>query len=69
MFRRQGFGFFEAGNLLVATVATKEIKKHCLEQLAKFKVPNIIKIVKSIPKGPTGKLQRNKMAKLLGLEK
>ena len=47
----------------------KEIKKHCLEQLAKFKVPNIIKIVKSIPKGPTGKLQRNKMAKLLGLEK
>ena len=46
----------------------KEIKEHCLKQLAKFKVPNTIKIVENIPKGATGKLQRNKMAKLLGLE-
>ena len=49
-------------------IDVKEIKEHCLKQLAKFKVPNTIKIVENIPKGATGKLQRNKMAKLLGLE-
>jgi acyl-CoA synthetase (AMP-forming)/AMP-acid ligase II len=37
------------------------------DRLARFKVPEKILLVDSIPKGPTGKLQRRGMAERLGL--
>ena len=37
------------------------IKTHCLERLAKFKIPKIIEFVTEIPKGDTGKIHRKKI--------
>ncbi|MEL6159245.1 MAG: AMP-binding protein [Cyanobacteria bacterium J06627_32] len=42
-----------------------QIRQHLFEQLAGFKVPSQIVLVESIPKGPTGKLQRIGLAKQL----
>jgi acyl-CoA synthetase (AMP-forming)/AMP-acid ligase II len=44
-----------------------ELVAHCREQLAAFKVPRSIEIVDVIPRTPTGKLQRARMAALLGI--
>jgi oxalate---CoA ligase len=38
--------------------------KHCSGLLASFKIPRTIHIVDSIPKGPTGKIQRNVLAEM-----
>jgi acyl-CoA synthetase (AMP-forming)/AMP-acid ligase II len=43
-----------------ATVA--ELQAHCGGRLADFKVPKVIHLVKELPKGPTGKVQRRFMA-------
>lgn len=43
-------------------VGEKELKAHCSERLASFKVPAKIVIVDEIPKGPTGKVQRAGLA-------
>ena len=45
-----------------------DIKSYANEKLAKFKIPKKIFIVKDIPKGATGKLQRIGLAKKFGLE-
>ncbi len=47
---------------------TNEIRTFASKKLAKFKVPKKIFIVQDIPKGATGKLQRNGLAKKFGLE-
>lgn len=39
-----------------------ELKRHCTERLAQFKVPVTIALLDAIPKGPTGKVQRRLMA-------
>jgi acyl-CoA synthetase (AMP-forming)/AMP-acid ligase II len=39
-----------------------ELKRHCAERLAPFKVPVTIALLEAIPKGPTGKVQRRLMA-------
>jgi acyl-CoA synthetase (AMP-forming)/AMP-acid ligase II len=39
-----------------------ELKRHCAERLAPFKVPATIALLDAIPKGPTGKVQRRLMA-------
>ena len=44
-----------------------EIKIYANEKLAKFKIPKKIFFVNEIPKGATGKLQRNTLAKKFGL--
>jgi acyl-coenzyme A synthetase/AMP-(fatty) acid ligase len=36
--------------------------------LADFKVPKVIHVVKELPKGPTGKVQRRFMAGIFGLQ-
>lgn len=41
-----------------AIVTETELRQFAIEQLAQFKVPSRFLIVESIPKGPTGKLQR-----------
>src|SRR5205823_6605115 len=44
----------------------RELRDHCRERLAPFKVPKAIRIVPSIPRTSTGKLQRRRVAALLG---
>ncbi len=44
-----------------------DIKMYANEKLAKFKIPKKIFFVNEIPKGATGKLQRNTLAKKFGL--
>ena len=45
----------------------ENVKIYANEKLAKFKVPKKIFFVNEIPKGATGKLQRNTLAKKFGL--
>ncbi len=49
------------------TATESELRDHCRAALAAFKIPRQIHILAEIPRGPTGKLQRLAMAKLLGL--
>ncbi len=49
------------------TVTDREIREFAAVKLADFKVPRKILIVKEIPVGPTGKLQRIGLAAKLGL--
>ena len=44
------------------------LRQWAADRLPAFKVPRIIRIVESIPKGPTGKLQRIGLAGVLGVE-
>ncbi|RKO97997.1 hypothetical protein CXG81DRAFT_10071 [Caulochytrium protostelioides] len=46
-------------------VMAQQMRKHCLAQLAGFKVPRRFHFVKALPKGPTGKVQRLQLAKAL----
>jgi acyl-CoA synthetase (AMP-forming)/AMP-acid ligase II len=43
----------------------RDLREHCRERLAAFKVPKTIRIVPQIPRTPTGKLQRRRVAALL----
>jgi acyl-CoA synthetase (AMP-forming)/AMP-acid ligase II len=43
-----------------------ELVAHCAERLAHFKVPARVVVVDAIPKGPTGKVQRRRLAEQLG---
>jgi acyl-CoA synthetase (AMP-forming)/AMP-acid ligase II len=45
-----------------------ELISHCRERLAAFKVPKSVHIVEAIPRTVTGKLQRQRMPTLLGLD-
>jgi acyl-CoA synthetase (AMP-forming)/AMP-acid ligase II len=56
-----------AAVVLKEDVTEKELKAHCAEMLADFKVPKQIHILDALPRGATGKLQRLKMAELLGI--
>jgi oxalate---CoA ligase len=48
-----------------AGVESKALIEYCRGHLSPFKVPRIIHIVDSIPKGPTGKIQRNLLSQAL----
>lgn len=50
------------------TADERELCEFVSPRLAQFKVPRKIVFLETIPKGPTGKLQRIGLAKLLGLE-
>jgi acyl-CoA synthetase (AMP-forming)/AMP-acid ligase II len=45
-----------------------ELLTHCRERLAAFKAPKTLYIVDAIPKTATGKLQRQRLPALLGLQ-
>ncbi|WP_414590478.1 AMP-binding enzyme [Anabaena sp. CCY 9614] len=45
----------------------QELKSHCSNVLADFKVPKQIHVLEALPRGATGKLQRLNMAKFLKL--
>src|SRR6185503_974252 len=51
-----------------AEVTAPQLRAFTAERLAPYKVPRRVVVVDDIPKGPTGKLQRNGMAALLGLD-
>jgi acyl-CoA synthetase (AMP-forming)/AMP-acid ligase II/thioesterase domain-containing protein len=50
-----------------ASVTEKALQRFAADRLADFKVPRRVLVVKEIPKGPTGKLQRIGLAEKLGL--
>jgi oxalate---CoA ligase len=58
----------EVGAAVVVTGAADEraLRTYCRERLAAFKVPKAIRIVDQIPRTATGKLQRRRVAALLG---
>ena len=54
-----------AAVVLTEPVAEKELIAHCRKVLAEFKVPRRVHIVESIPRTPTGKVQRRFVAEQL----
>ena len=50
------------------TAGEHELREFVAARLAQFKVPRKIVFLETIPKGPTGKLQRIGLAKVLGLD-
>ena len=57
-----------SGHLIGAAVVLKgeadeaELRARCRESLADFKVPKVIHVVREIPRTPTGKVPRNRIA-------
>ncbi|HEY1823407.1 MAG TPA: AMP-binding protein [Trebonia sp.] len=47
-------------------VTPRELTAYCADRLAAFKQPTRVTILPEIPKGPTGKIQRRNLAKLVG---
>jgi acyl-CoA synthetase (AMP-forming)/AMP-acid ligase II len=56
-----------AAVVLRSQVGERELREHCAQTLAEFKVPRRIHLLDALPRGATGKLQRISMAKTLGL--
>jgi acyl-CoA synthetase (AMP-forming)/AMP-acid ligase II len=54
-----------AAVVLKSTASEKELIRHCRSHLADFKVPKQVHIVESIPRTPTGKIQRRAVAEAL----
>src|SRR5271166_2765001 len=50
---------------LVAAADVKELMDHCRQHLAAFKVPARIDVLTEIPRTPTGKLQRRRVAEIV----
>lgn len=48
--------------VLKGEATTTDLQSHCGCRLADFKVPKVIHVVKELPKGPTGKVQRRHLA-------
>jgi long-chain acyl-CoA synthetase len=49
-------------------IGEEELISYCEEQLADYKCPKSIRIVKDIPKGPTGKLLKRELASIYATE-
>jgi long-chain acyl-CoA synthetase len=45
-----------------ATLTTAEVAEHCLRELGRYKAPRYVRFVAELPKGPSGKVQRLKLA-------
>jgi acyl-CoA synthetase (AMP-forming)/AMP-acid ligase II len=56
-----------AAVVLTSAADERELREHCAQSLAEFKVPRQIHILEALPRGATGKLQRISMARTLGL--
>lgn len=50
-----------------SSASEKELREHCVETLADFKIPRSIHFLPAIPRGATGKVQRARLAVELGL--
>jgi acyl-CoA synthetase (AMP-forming)/AMP-acid ligase II len=51
-----------AAVVLRGEATADDLRRHCGDRLAEFKVPKVLHVVKELPKGPTGKVQRRHMA-------
>ena len=52
---------------LVEAIDEKEIIQHCINNLAKFKVPSSVQFIEALPRNATGKvLKRNLREDLIG---
>lgn len=56
-----------AAVVLKGEASERELREHCAQTLADFKVPRQIHVLEALPRGATGKLQRISMAQTLGL--
>jgi long-chain acyl-CoA synthetase len=45
-----------------AACAEDELRAHCLAHLGRYKTPKAIRFLAELPKGPSGKVQRLKLA-------
>ena len=45
-----------------ATIDVVELDLHCVRELGRYKAPRYLRIVDALPKGPSGKVQRMKLA-------
>jgi acyl-CoA synthetase (AMP-forming)/AMP-acid ligase II len=54
-----------AAVVLKAEATAEELTAHCRARLADFKVPRVFHLVRELPKGPTGKVQRRFLAAAL----
>jgi long-chain acyl-CoA synthetase len=45
-----------------ATLDVDEVNAHCLRELGRYKAPRYVRFVDELPKGPSGKVQRMKLA-------
>ena len=43
----------------------KSLEEHCIKNIGKFKSPDKIHVMKDLPKGPSGKIQRLKLYTLV----
>jgi len=50
------------------SVSESEIRAHCRTELAAYKYPRVVRIVASLPKGPTGKILKREIRVLQGGE-
>jgi long-chain acyl-CoA synthetase len=50
-------------------ITEEELISHCQKELADYKCPKTIRIVKDIPKGPTGKLLKRELSKEFSVSK
>jgi long-chain acyl-CoA synthetase len=44
------------------TLTRDEVDAHCLRELGRYKAPRYVRFVDALPKGPSGKVQRMKLA-------
>lgn len=44
-----------------ATFTERDIKKHCVERLASYKVPHLIEFRETLPRNPSGKVLKNEL--------
>jgi oxalate---CoA ligase len=56
-----------AAVVLAGEVSAEDLRRHAGQSLAAFKIPDAIYPVAEIPRTPTGKVQRSRMASHLGL--
>jgi long-chain acyl-CoA synthetase len=42
----------------------EDLEAFCREELGEFKTPKVIKVMKELPKGPSGKIQRLKLPEI-----
>ena len=50
-----------------ASCSEDELRAHCLRTLGRYKSPRYLRVVGDLPKGPSGKVQRLKLAELIAI--